>query len=226
MKIDIYIKEAEGSREVRIPWLPDKVQYKKNGTRMAQYEILDVGDVKVPSGSNLSGFFWESVLPGAGHKDLPFLRGRWREPKKIQAILDDWCDKGTPLRLIMTGTPINHDVYLVDFSGDYESGYGDFKYAIEFEKRRGIKIIATAAPTKTEQKSSTETKATSNGKTHTVKSGDTLWAIARKYLGSGAKYGTIYNLNKTIIEETAKKRGYKSSNGGHWIFPGQVLQIP
>lgn len=33
-------------------------------------------------------------------------------------------------------------------------------------------------------------------RTHTVKAGDTLWAIAEKYLGSGAKYKQIATLNK------------------------------
>ena len=28
------------------------------------------------------------------------------------------------------------------------------------------------------------------------------------------------------IEETAKKHGKSSSNSGHWIYPGTVLQIP
>ena len=31
---------------------------------------------------------------------------------------------------------------------------------------------------------------------------------------------------KDIIEETAKKRGMKSSDNGHWIFPGVKLSIP
>jgi hypothetical protein len=134
MQVDIYIKETEGSRELRIPWLPDKVYFDRNGTRMAQYEILDVGEVEVPSGSNLGLFSWSSTFPGEGHKDLPFLRGRWQDPKKIQTLLSEWSEKGTPLRIIMTGTPINHDVYLSDYKVNYESGYGDYKYDIEFKQ--------------------------------------------------------------------------------------------
>lgn len=61
---------------------------------------------------------------------------------------------------------------------------------------------------------------------YTVKSGDTLWAIAKRFLGSGSKWKTIYNANKSIIEKTAKKHGFKSSATGHWIFPGTKLTIP
>lgn len=57
-------------------------------------------------------------------------------------------------------------------------------------------------------------------------SGDTLWDIARKYLGDGLKWQTLYNVNKDIIESTARSRGKSSSDNGHWIFPGTVLSVP
>lgn len=40
----------------------------------------------------------------------------------------------------------------------------------------------------------------SKAKTYKVKKGDTLWAIAKKYYGSGAKYTKIYNANKKLIK--------------------------
>ena len=61
---------------------------------------------------------------------------------------------------------------------------------------------------------------------YTVKSGDTLWNIAKKYLGSGAQWKTIYDANKATIEAAAKKMGRASSSNGHWIYPGTVLVIP
>lgn len=64
------------------------------------------------------------------------------------------------------------------------------------------------------------------GSSYTVVSGDTLWAIAKKFYNSGAKYTIIYNANKDIIESTAKARGKSSSDNGHWVFPGTVLTIP
>ena len=225
--VDIYIKEAEGSREIRIPWLPDKVYFDSNGSRMSSYEIMDVGEVNVPSGSNLSGFNWSSYFPGQGHKNIPFLRGTWQDPKKIHTILEEWREKGTPLRIIMTCTPINHDVYINDYSAVFESGYGDYNYDLSFKKRRKIKISSQRVAAMNSGLLQSNTGGSgSGGRTYTVKSGDTLWAIAQKYYGSGAKYGTIYNANKAAIEETAKKRGMSSSSGGHWIFPGQTLVIP
>lgn len=50
-----------------------------------------------------------------------------------------------------------------------------------------------------------------SSKTYTVASGDTLWGIAEKFLGSGSKYGLIMTLNGLTSDV---------------IYPGQVLKIP
>ena len=62
---------------------------------------------------------------------------------------------------------------------------------------------------------------TSKG-SYTVQSGDTLSGIASAH---GLKTSALYNKNKSIIESTAKSRGYDDSDNGHWIFPGTVLQL-
>ncbi len=49
---------------------------------------------------------------------------------------------------------------------------------------------------------------------HTVEKGDTLWAIAAKTLGNGARYEEIFEANKPMLTHPDK------------IYPGQVLRIP
>lgn len=49
---------------------------------------------------------------------------------------------------------------------------------------------------------------------YTIKSGDTLWAIAAEFLGNGAKYTEIFEANREVIEDPDK------------IFPGQKIRIP
>lgn len=56
--------------------------------------------------------------------------------------------------------------------------------------------------------------APSSNQTYTVKKGDCLWNIAKKFYGNGSKYTKIYDANKDKI---------KSPN---LIYPGQVLTIP
>ena len=65
---------------------------------------------------------------------------------------------------------------------------------------------------KEEKKRETSSKPTT--KSYTVKKGDCLWNIAKKYYGNGAQYTKIYNANKGKIQNP------------NLIYPGQVLTIP
>jgi nucleoid-associated protein YgaU len=49
---------------------------------------------------------------------------------------------------------------------------------------------------------------------HTVVKGDTLWKIAEKTLGKGARYKEIFEANRPMLSDPDR------------IYPGQVLRIP
>lgn len=84
----------------------------------------------------------------------------------------------------------------------------------------GTKTVTVEQPKESqEQQTVTVTKerdasTAPQAKTHTVKKGDTLWALAAKYYGSGAQYTKIYNANKDKISNP------------NLIYVGQVLTIP
>ena len=92
-----------------------------------------------------------------------------------------------------------------------------------FVENKDIKVYTTAElnirpAAKTNDTSATASRpepAAASAKTSTVKSGDCLWNIAKKYLGSGADYSKIYELNKGTI-----------GSNPNLIYPGQVLTLP
>ncbi|QNJ59588.1 LysM-like peptidoglycan binding protein [Arthrobacter phage King2] len=54
-----------------------------------------------------------------------------------------------------------------------------------------------------------------NVREHRVVPGDTLWGIAARYLGNGARWPEIYNMNRAVV-----------GGNPNLIFPGQVFKVP
>lgn len=219
MTVDIYIREKSGTREIRIPLLPEEISFSSGDATVITHDIMGLGEVAIPSGTELNGWSWKSEFPGPLRKNDPMLRGSWNTTAHYDGILNDWKKNGTELVLLVLGYPINADVYLTEYHAAGSGAFGDISYEITFIEARSIVVTTT----KVEQ---TTTRPASTSSSYTIKSGDTLWGISQKYYGTGSKWKTIYDANKDIIESTAKKRGRKSSDNGHWIYPGVTLTIP
>lgn len=131
------------------------------------------------------------------------------------------------MTITMAGNPNIVATQCVDVSG---FGSYDSKYYVDSVKHSigssGYRTTITLHKVQPAIKVTAPAPAASGGQTYTVVSGDTLWGISKKFYGSGTKYGTIYNANKDLIESTAKSHGKKSSDNGHWIWPGETLTIP
>jgi LysM repeat protein len=69
-------------------------------------------------------------------------------------------------------------------------------------------------PTRAATPNQTSAPAGGGGTTYTVQAGDTLSAIAKKFLGNANEYMVIFNANRDQLSDPDK------------IKPGQVLKIP
>lgn len=100
------------------------------------------------------------------------------------------------------------------------------KLKIDYDGTAAQASTETSAAAGSSSESSASGSSASAGSTYTVVAGDTLWGIAKRFLGNGLRYTEIYAANADVIESTAKQHGKQSSSNGHWIWPGEVLGIP
>ncbi len=214
--MDFYLTAPDGGR-IHFPINPERITA-QTGAKLQTFEVIALGDIALPRGHIPTRFTWGSVLPGELRR-AAYVKD-WRSPKDLLGTLSGWRMKGEKLRLLVTETPINHDVYIDTLDHTWGGGHGDAQYNIVLVEAREL-IISTQAEVQAKQtgaptavQAAAERPAPPTPKTYTVKSGDTLYGIAKQILRDGSRWQEIYSTNVGVIGKDP-----------NLIKPGQVLRI-
>lgn len=189
-------------RSIILPLNPNQITA-QTGSRMETVDVIDLGEIRLPRGKAPARLSWEGVFPGQARQGLPFVRG-WRQPGELLDILQWWRDHNTRVRLIVTETPLNLDVYLESLEHTWSGGYGDCQYRIELVQARDLRIYTDAewqaqAGGSAPMAAAPPRPAPPPPATYQVKPGDSLWAIAKRMLGDGSRWREIYEANADVI---------------------------
>jgi len=183
------------------------------GAKTMIFEPISLGDVELPRGRTLVRISWEGFLPGV-NQNVPSRYSNLK-PNDIVEQLRRWSEgrQAKKLRLIITGTSWNLPVFLTSFEPSYSGGTGDITYTIGLTEWREMIVQEKKVAAKPPPKRPVSKPAT---RTYTVKKGDTLWGIARKYTGKGIRWTEMWAINKS------KSR----SKNPNLIYPGEKFTIP
>lgn len=208
-----------GGREINIPVLPAKLNVSSPG-KNERVTVLELGEVLLLRKKGLRILSWESFFPVS---KAPYTTGQIKDPVSIVQAIQKARDKKTPVRFLITGTDLDCNLRMGIDSFEYEerSGeLGDLYYTIKLYEWKDISPKRIVLPEKEEEPAKAKEperpgKPEKTSKTYTVKSGDCLWNIAKKFYGKGSDYTKIYNANKGVIGSNPNP-----------IYPGQVFTIP
>ncbi len=224
-----------------MPITPEKVQIKIKGGNKT-ISLINEGEVNQIKPSKLTEISFDLLLPNQAYPFALYKNGEFLPPSYFLDLFEKLKAKKKPFKfkLLRTDpqgnslfdTSLDVTMESCPITEDAKEGF-DVQVGIELKEWRDygvttIKVKKSSGKTKVTKKKTAKKSSSKKSKSssYVVKSGDTLWAIAKKYLGNGGKWKTIYNANKSIIEKAAKSHGYASSATGHWIFPGTKLTIP
>ena len=208
-----------GGREINIPVLPAKLNVSSPG-KNERVTVLELGEVLLLRKKGLRILSWESFFPVS---KAPYTVGQIRDPVSIVQAIQKARDQKSPVRFLITGTDLDCNLRMGIDSFEYEerSGeLGDLYYTIKLYEWKDISPKRIVLPEKGEEPVETQEperpgKPEQTSKTYTVKPGDCLWNIAKKFYGKGSDYTKIYNANKGKI-----------GSNPNLIYPNQKLIIP
>lgn len=222
--------------KLKLPVTPESLEIKiKNKNKTV--DLINEGEINLLKTPGLSEVSFSFLLPQNNYHfadDLQSvevymdkLENLKTEQKSFQFIV---YREAYGKVLFETNMKVSLEDYTISESADDNT---DLRVSVNLKQYRdwGTKTIKvkrkSGASTKKATKKSTSTKSKkSSSSTYTVKKGDCLWNIAKRFYGSGTQWKKIYNANKSVIEKTARKYGRKSSSNGHYIYPNMKLTIP
>lgn len=211
---EFWLSWGNGKEKMRLPVNPASIKI-DTAFSHNDVEVLRLGEFTVIGERGLAEFSFSSFFPAEYNPSYCEYRNV-KPPWDHVKVLERWRDSRKPMRLIVTGTPINYPVTIRSFS--YDPGPAgsprDIYYEISFKEYRlmSAKEQKPGQPAKDKRPPAPKP---APPKSHTVKKGDSLWAIAQRVYGKGSDWRKIYDANRKAIGANPNA-----------IKPGQKLVIP
>ena len=129
--MDIYLSVNNRAEVFMLPVVPSSFTISKPQTTNT-FETVSMGELLLIGEPKLKSITLSSFFPIAGH-NYPFLRNRSMWAWDYVYTIDTWISKKLPIRLTITGTPINMAVAVKNFEYEIRSD-GDLWYTLELEE--------------------------------------------------------------------------------------------
>ena len=192
---DFYFTNTETNEELNLFITPEKVSV-KTGASFRNFSIVNIGEVKIPKGEQLTGISWRGIIAGADKLLYPFgNKKNYEQPIEITKVFKRWRETGAKIKLLVTQTPINLEVYLKDFDYTLAGGMGAIEYSIDLIAAKELKYMTVAeADAAREQKAQQQDNALQERMTKKKKSQqivkslemvDKIFAVAKILTGKG-----------------------------------------
>lgn len=222
--IQIWLSFNNGAERMQLPVNPESIRFSSTHG-YDDVDVAQLGEFTVIGNAKLKDVTFSSLFPrdyNSSYCEYEAVPAPW----DAVALIEKWKDSGRPMRLTITGTPVNMAVTVRSFNYDAErSGHvGDIFFDISFKEYVFVTFRKIKQPTlatevvRTETEQGTLRPDTSDKLTsYTVKSGDSLFKIAAKadIYADGDRWRDIYTANTDLIGPNP-----------NLIRPGQTLVIP
>lgn len=215
---------------VLLPIPPKKLELKISNQNKT-YDLMNYSEINVLKSPGLTSIEFDILLPNVKYPFATY-KNNFQNAKYFLGILENLKVNKSAFQFIVirkfpNGTGIfdtNIKVSLEDYTITDSTDEGfDTTVKIKLKQYREystktvkvtIKQYKPPVVTRTVTTNNTAAASKPSGQNYTVRRGDCLWNIAKKFYGNGSQYTKIYNANRDKIKNP------------NLIYPNQVLWIP
>lgn len=215
-KYQMWLTFNAEKEKIQFPVLPENITVAM-GSNDESVNVVDLGEILIAQGRpattiSFSSFFPATKFPGIAVENIT-------DPKILCDKIEKWKESTKPVHFIVTGR--NTDMYcrIANFVATESGGdTGTINFDITLKEHRDPKVrkieVSETTQTATISKDTARTDNSTIPSTYTVKKGDCLWNIAKRFFGTGTAHSQIYNANKSVI-----------GSNPNLIKPGMVLNL-
>lgn len=215
-------------KDCLLPVAPEKLEVKiKNANKTIT--LISEGEVNVLKSPGLTEVEFECVLPQVRYPFAVY-KNAFLSASYFLEYFEALKAGKAPfqfkvLRSMPNGAPLfttDMAVTLEDYTITEEAGKGfDVTVKVSLKqwreyKTRTVTLREDGGADVSQTRDTTNAPVPAADTTYTVKSGDSLYAIAKKYYGDGAKYTKIYDANESVFK----------GRSPNLLYAGEVLVIP
>lgn len=147
--MDYYLSFNNNEERIRLPVIPSsfEVSIPHQNTTV---NITNLGEINLIGKTGLMSMTIESFFPNQQYKFC--LYKDFKKPYEYIKRLLKWKDSGKPIRVIVTGTPINYAMAIENLTYSEVDGTGDVYFSLECKE---YKFISTTGQTTTTKNGTT-----------------------------------------------------------------------
>lgn len=190
--------------EIKLPVAPSKVAIGM-GSLNKTLTVVEGKEINILKSPRLRTIEFDALIPNS---DYPFAQydGEYKNSDYYKSAIEKLKNENSVIAFVITRTMgskiFNYTgIYAVieelTFTESVENGY-DLMISIK------LREYESYGPKFYTQNGAGTAKITAANKSYTVKSGDSLWKIAKITYGDGSKWKSIYEANKNIIADPNK----------------------